>query len=143
MTIQCINLDCFSVGVKYVQFVKKPNNEITFYIMFTSGLRLTVNTIEKTQIHDIKTIIQVELRSCKPSSYTEYEPYVDFITRCLEKTFTGRVQSLSFEYEEVQKVQTKWHESMFLEWLKMSEVVKSHPYELVRHSIVELYNQQS
>lgn len=135
----CINSLNYS-GVNNIQLVKKPSNEITLYMMFEKGLRLTIDTTEKMKITDINYAIKHELQRYRPSSYVEYESSVNFLTRYLEQTFTGDIQSLNFEDEEIQKIQLKWHESMFLEWLKMKEVTKNYPYELVRDGIVNLYS---
>jgi len=138
---ETINLEANSNGIKTIKLVKLPDERLILDIMFSTGLRITIDIVKNMDSGEIERQLKLEIIEYRNSSVKEYEIAVIAISNLLA-TITesdGIITQIWFDYESKKRIQDCWSESLFLSWMKNNNFTERYQFELVNEVINELY----
>ena len=148
--IESIDLETNDLGMRYVKIVKRPSDGNPILdVMFSKGLRLTVNIEEGMETSVISSSLLSQMQEYRPESWVELEDALSVVTRSAEKMLGGSDGKIipfrfaeEFKPEREKELRLRWAESLFLLYLKKLKMIDRHPYELAVEVIREYYSTQ-
>lgn len=138
VNLDTINLPSDSNGVKIIKIVKLPDERVILDVMFSSGLRLTIDIGMNMNADDIERDLKLEVSQYRNSQSGDHDMAITTISRFLA-TITESGETIKFDCKSKKKILDNWSESYFFSWMKNNNFVEKYPLELINEVIYELY----